>query len=126
MLLVKPLVAGKRVKEFFQIVYDYDTTKWLFHYNKGMSGLKTFSGYRLNGNQMIGGEFAPELMLNSYEVDLLAVSPSETPPNPPDPVDPPEWHPTDPLPPVVDWQTTYEWSDVNYKYRIQRDKNETM
>ena len=110
-LLIDPMVGGKRVKEYFQIVYDYRKQTWVFNYAKGMAGYETFIGYRINGTEMVGDIFAEQLSLADYTVKLDAVvvpKPPVIPPphNPMGPVEPkpkpkPPWTPKT-------WQTVYE------------------
>ena len=92
-LLIAPMVGGKRVKEYFQIVYDYKMQTWVFNYSKGMAGYETFIGYRVNGTEMVGDTFAEQLSLANYTVKLDAVvvpKPPVIPPhNPMGPVEPP-------------------------------------
>ena len=106
MLLVDPMVGGKRVKEYFQIVYDYKMQTWVFNYAKGMAGYETFIGYRINGTEMVGDIFAEQLSLANYTVKLDAVVVPKPPVEPPviEPVPPkpkPPWTPKT-------WQTVYE------------------
>ena len=112
-LLVDPMVGGKRVKEYFQIVYDYKMQTWVFNYAKGMAGYETFIGYRINGTEMVGDIFAEQLSLANYTVKLDAVVVPKPPVEPPV-IEPVPLKPKPPWTPKT-WQTVYEAAS----YRVQ-------
>ncbi len=109
------MVNGKRIKETFQVVYDYRTQEWVFNYAKGMSGAKTFAGYRI-GNELVGDAFASMLTLSAYSIKLGGQKPVE----PDAPIEPP----TLPIPPITTptakWGLMYEWEDINFEYQLRR------
>ena len=117
------MVGGKRVKEYFQIVYDYKKQTWVFNYAKGMTGFKTFAGYRLHGNKMVGEVFAEQLVLSDYSIQLNNDTAPIIVPEPPVVPEPPTHNPmgpsVDPTPSVPwapkKWQTVYSANT----YRVQ-------